>query len=158
MKTVTAVLVPALLTLLASPAPASRPEQVVLAHEETGGLREPMRGHWTAPKKAATRKNPVRAGGASLERGKKLYEANCAACHGATGRGDGPAGAALTPKPSDLREMAGEHPAGDLAWKIANGRGSMPAWKGALSERQIWDLVNYLKSLRGDGGRSGTSK
>ncbi len=43
--------------------------------------------------------------------------------------------------------MAGQHPAGDLAWKIENGRGSMPAWKGILNESQIWDIVNFLKSL-----------
>jgi mono/diheme cytochrome c family protein len=43
--------------------------------------------------------------------------------------------------------MAGQHPVGDLAWKIENGRGVMPAWKGILSESQIWDLVNYIKSL-----------
>jgi mono/diheme cytochrome c family protein len=105
--------------------------------------------HWEAPKAAAERKNPVPADSASLERGKKIFATNCAVCHGSTGRGDGPAAAGLTPKPADLREMAAEHPDGNLAWKIANGRGPMPAWKGTLNERQIWDVVNYLKSLHG---------
>jgi mono/diheme cytochrome c family protein len=43
--------------------------------------------------------------------------------------------------------MAGHHSDGDLAWKIGNGRGAMPAWKGVLTEREIWHLVNYIKNL-----------
>ena len=103
--------------------------------------------HWMAPDEAAKRPNPVAANNASRARGKKLFAANCASCHGAQGRGDGPAGAALSPKPADLLAMAGQHPDGDFAWKIANGRGTMPAWKGILKENQIWDVVNYLQSL-----------
>lgn len=103
-------------------------------------------GHWMAPEDAAKRKNPVAASAASIAQGKKLFQANCASCHGAQGKGDGPAGAALNPRPADLAAMAGQHPDGDFAWKIANGRGPMPAWKGTLKENQIWDLVNYLQS------------
>ena len=43
--------------------------------------------------------------------------------------------------------MAGQHPDGDFAWKVANGRGAMPAWKEILSERDIWHVVNYIQSL-----------
>lgn len=112
-------------------------------HREHGAMHE----HWTAPLEAAKRKNPVSADAASTERGGKLFEKHCVVCHGPEGRGDGPAGAALKPKPSNLDEMAGQHPEGDLAWKIENGRGAMPAWKGTLNESQIWDIVNFLKSL-----------
>lgn len=104
-------------------------------------------GHWMAPEEAAKRPNPVPADADSLARGKKLFEANCASCHGNSGKGDGPAGAALNPKPADLTAMAGQHPDGDFAWKIANGRGPMPAWKGVLNEAQIWDTVNFVQSL-----------
>ena len=111
-------------------------------------------GHWMAPEDAAKRKNPVAADAASIARGKKLFQANCASCHGAQGKGDGPAGRALKPKPADLAAMAGQHPDGDFAWKIANGRGLMPAWKGMLSEAQIWDTVNFIQSLAAGNGRS----
>lgn len=104
-------------------------------------------GHWMAPPAAAQRKNPIRADKASIARGKKIYAANCASCHGASGKGDGPAGKTLKPKPSDLAAMAPQHPAGDLAWKIENGRGAMPAWQGTLKENQIWDVVNFLQAL-----------
>ncbi len=106
-------------------------------------------GHWMAPEDAAKKPNPVPAGSASLARGKKLFKVNCASCHGPGGRGDGPAGAALNPRPADLTAMARQHPDGDFAWKIANGRGPMPAWNGRLSEKNIWDLVNFIQSLAG---------
>ena len=102
-------------------------------------------GHWMAPAEAARRGNPVPADNASRERGRKLFEANCASCHGLTGRGNGPIAARLETLPADLAVMAGQHPDGDFAWKIAEGRGAMPAWKAILSEKQIWDVVNYLQ-------------
>jgi mono/diheme cytochrome c family protein len=102
-------------------------------------------GHWQAPAKEAGRKNPVRADKASIERGGKLYKTYCVSCHGEKGKGDGPAGASLTPRPADLARMAAHHADGDLAWKIAIGRGAMPGWKSALTDSQIWDLVNFIK-------------
>ena len=116
-----------------------------------------VHGHWLAPVAAAKRPNPVKANNASRARGQKLFAANCASCHGVAGRGDGPAGAALSPKPADLAAMAGRHPDGDFAWKIANGRGPMPAWNGRLSEKNIWDLVNFIQGLAktNDGRQQG---
>ncbi len=103
--------------------------------------------HWTAPAKAAKQRNPVKPDRASLLRGQALYASHCSGCHGANGEGDGPDGAALNPKPPNLKAMSAHHSAGDLAWKIAHGRGPMPGWKGILRPRQIWDLVNYLRQL-----------
>ena len=124
-------------------------------HSPMGGAD--MDGHWMAPPAAAQRKNPVRADKASIARGKKIFAANCASCHGANGKGDGPAGKTLKPKPSDLAAMAPQHPPGDLAWKIENGRGAMPAWKGTLQPNQIWDVVNFLQALApaADAGKAG---
>ncbi len=103
--------------------------------------------HWAAPAEAAQRANPVPASEQSVSHGKQLYQTNCVSCHGATGEGDGPAGKALTPPAANLKVMAPQHPDGDLAWKIAQGRGAMPPWKGALSENDIWDVVNYIKQF-----------
>jgi mono/diheme cytochrome c family protein len=104
--------------------------------------------HWTAPEESANRPNPIPADPASIERGRALFQTHCAVCHGPKGLGDGPAAAALTPRPDNLAVMAGQHPDGDLAWKIENGRGAMPAWKSILAGPQIWDLVNFLKDLK----------
>lgn len=103
--------------------------------------------HWMSPDEELARVNPVKRDDDSISRGTTLYNKYCASCHGSDARGNGPAGSALNPKPADLRQMSGGHPDGDFSWKIANGRGTMPAWKNILSENQIWDLVNYIQSL-----------
>jgi len=125
------------------------------AHEEQEGMTHEhgehagMQGmsHWNAPATAATLVNPVAADDVSVKRGRSLFAMNCISCHGATGRGDGPVAPSLDPKPADLVVMAPMHPGGDFFWKIENGRGAMPAWKSTLGEHQIWDIVNYIKSL-----------
>ena len=103
--------------------------------------------HWSAPEAAAKRRNPIPPTAPAIEEGRRLFKQHCVTCHGPAGRGDGPAAAALKPPPADLATMAGHHPDGDLAWKIANGRGAMPPWRGTLSDNQIWILVTFIKNL-----------
>jgi cytochrome c553 len=103
--------------------------------------------HWMSPEKESVRVNPIKRNNNSITRGTVLYSKHCATCHGTEATGNGPAGKALNPKPADLKKMSGNHPDGDFAWKILNGRGAMPAWESILSENQIWDLVNYIQSL-----------
>ncbi len=109
--------------------------------------------HWASPKDAAARKNPVLSDQSSINRGKELYMANCTDCHGASAKGDGLLAASLTPKPTNLTIMAGNHTDGDFEWKIANGKGAMPGWKSSLSETQRWDLVNYIQGLENPNGK-----
>jgi len=106
-----------------------------------------MEGHWMAPPQQAKRHNPVPPTPASTARGEALFQAHCASCHGVKGEGDGPAAAGLSPRPANLKEMSAHHSDGDLAWKIATGRGAMPAWKGNLKLKQIWDVVNFIRRL-----------
>ncbi|MEO6163798.1 MAG: ethylbenzene dehydrogenase-related protein [Candidatus Binatia bacterium] len=88
--------------------------------------------------------------------GKQLYGQQCAACHGATGRGDGEAAYLLYPKPRDLvaakyrlvstwERVATDQ---DLFDTISRGMpgSSMPSW-GHLTAEQRWGLVHYIKSL-----------
>jgi mono/diheme cytochrome c family protein len=133
-----------LLTACSDPPPTKAVDHGTMKMDGHGGATEP---HWLAPEEEAKRKNPMAASAASIARGSQIFQTHCASCHGAGGKGDGPAGAALNPKPVDLTSMAGHHPDGDFAWKIANGRGPMPGWKGVLSEPQIWDSVNFVQSL-----------
>jgi len=103
---------------------------------------------WTAPAAESKKQNPMpRAAG--VQEGKKIFEANCSMCHGPTGKGDGPVGAALTPKPEDLtsREVRAQTD-GALYWKISTGRGAMPSWQ-TLPEKDRWSVVNYIRSLGG---------
>jgi mono/diheme cytochrome c family protein len=104
----------------------------------------------SVPQVAAQRSNPVAADAASVQEGERLYQANCALCHGGRGLGNGPAARSLPVRPANLVARVPWHSDGDLAWVIADGRGPMPAWKGTLSERQIWEVVSYLRVLAGE--------
>ncbi|HXG52634.1 MAG TPA: cytochrome c [candidate division Zixibacteria bacterium] len=86
--------------------------------------------------------------------GKKRYDASCAGCHGTSGKGDGPAAAALNPKPQDHTDGKIMNSLSDkyLFDIIKNGGAAvkkspvMPASK-TLTDQEIWDLVAYIRSL-----------
>ncbi len=83
---------------------------------------------------------------------KAMYEDKCAGCHGASGKGDGPAGAMLDPKPKDFATvLKGQS---DDALKKIIKEGGAAAGKSAsmppssdLSDDQIKALVDYIKHL-----------
>lgn len=94
--------------------------------------------------------NPVPADAASIARGQQLFATNCASCHGAIGRGDGPAASTLSPRPADLTDAHMRlHPDGAIFQTISDGLAgtAMPAWKDRLGATDRWDLVNYLRTL-----------
>ncbi|HEX9014346.1 MAG TPA: CopD family protein [Anaerolineaceae bacterium] len=95
--------------------------------------------------------NPVPATADSVARGKALFQADCAPCHGSSGRGDGPSGQALIPPPADLVQHAqpGVHTDGQLfAWISSGYPGSaMPAFQDTLTAQQRWDVINFLRAL-----------
>lgn len=102
-------------------------------------------GEWKAPADAKAMKNAEKG----TELGKKSVETNCVACHGPAGKGDGPAAAALTPKPANwTSDKVKKETDGELFWKISNGRGPMPPWKH-LPDKERWQIVNYIRSLQG---------
>ncbi|MBI4560493.1 MAG: cytochrome c, partial [Candidatus Rokubacteria bacterium] len=91
-----------------------------------------------------------------LALGKRVYEKQCAACHGFDGRGEGEAAYLLYPKPRDF--TAGKFALvstwdrvptdEDLFRTISRGMpgSAMPSW-AHLSEEERWGLVHYLKSF-----------
>jgi mono/diheme cytochrome c family protein len=101
------------------------------------------------PESARGQVNPALPTQASIEAGRAIYAATCASCHGESGRGDGPAWAALARKPSDLIVHVPLHPDRRLFEFIRDGvpQRGMPGRGGELSEREMWDLVNYLRAL-----------
>ena len=105
----------------------------------------------------------------SAQSGKQMFQAYCASCHGATGKGDGPAAPALNPPPGDLTALSkkngGKFPA-DRVLSIlrgqepvtAHGNRDMPVWgkvfwsmsQGHESEvnQRITNLTHYVESLQ----------
>jgi copper transport protein len=101
--------------------------------------------------------NPYLPDEQSLSIGQQLFEANCAACHGAAGRGDGPRAAELNPRPPDYASGHLDiHTDGDVFYWIQNGfpNSAMPAFKGRLSDDEIWHVVNYVRRLRNLAGEA----
>ena len=100
---------------------------------------------------------------AMLARGKEIYAARCAVCHGEDGKGKGPGAANLPLKPPDLtdRKMVAEMAGNYWVWRISEGglvepfrsKGSaMPAWQGELSMSDRWAVIAYAHTLSGHRG------
>jgi mono/diheme cytochrome c family protein len=91
--------------------------------------------------------NPLGADAAA--QGAEVFKTNCETCHGPQGRGDGPAGQSLNPRPRNLAKLQSN--AGDdfLFWRIREGKPgtSMVAWKGILTDEQIWQTVAFIRTL-----------
>ena len=88
-------------------------------------------------------------------KGKELYTKHCAGCHGPGGKGDGPAAAALNPKPTDLGNkafMAGlkDQYLFDLIQKGGAAMGKsplIPPFGSKMKEGEIRDVIAHLRSL-----------
>lgn len=108
----------------------------------------PQQVSWAAPREAAAIVNPLVVSSTILADAKTIYMSNCTPCHGNSGRGDGPAAQALTPKPADHTSAAVQSDSdGTLFWKITTGRNPMPSYKTTLNDQQRWELVLYIRTL-----------
>lgn len=82
--------------------------------------------------------------------GAEVFKSSCQTCHGEAGKGDGPASSALNPKPKDLAELQAVVEDDYLFWRISTGKDgtAMIAWKGILSDEQIWQVVAFIRTLK----------
>ena len=93
--------------------------------------------------------------GYNAREGKALFEHYCATCHGAEGTGDGFNAYSLDPKPRDLTDPGfhGARTDADIAAVIRSGGGAaglspgMPPWGRTLNDRQIYNLIAYVRRL-----------
>jgi mono/diheme cytochrome c family protein len=85
-----------------------------------------------------------------IKEGEKLYQVNCAGCHGLAGNGKGPDIGDLSIAPTnftDLELMAGRSDQ-QLFQSISEGKGAdMPGYAEQLSPQEIWAISDYLRSL-----------
>ena len=142
-------------------------------YQENGALFSPPEGTvpigWgdvispatLSPAEQETIVNPVPATLTSLKNGEKLFNVNCATCHGPTGGGDGPIAAPNGPIAGVLPigpgsplgfSLAPGLTDGHIYTTISLGRGRMPNYR-RISPDGRWDVVNYIRDLNGQGGR-----
>jgi len=100
------------------------------------------------PPEAAAKVNPVKPTSESLAKGKKLYGFDCAMCHGANGDGKGDMASDMKnvtdfTKPDALKSRTD----GELFYVIRNGKGEMPPEGDRAKDDDIWNMVNYIRSL-----------
>jgi mono/diheme cytochrome c family protein len=109
---------------------------------------------WNAPARATKKPNPVPSNDSTIAAGKKVYAVNCLACHGTTGKGDGPAANALNPKPRDLSNPAIQSQTdGSIFWKITEGKKPMPTFDKLIAENDRWNVINYVRTFAAKGGK-----
>ena len=96
---------------------------------------------------------------ANQSAGRTLFREHCVRCHGTFEEGRGPEAAHLIPQPPTFTNprYASVDP-GYLFWRIGKGKtvepylsqgSTMPAWAPYLSEKQIWELVAYIRARAG---------
>ena len=97
-------------------------------------------------------KNPVAANAASISAGKAAYQKYCRFCHGPEGLGDGPS-APKGSKPSNLTDADWDRGSsdGEIFVVLRDGAGpkfEMKGYKSKMTEPDIWNIVNYLRSVQ----------
>jgi mono/diheme cytochrome c family protein len=100
-------------------------------------------GQWRAkvPDSARVRANPMAGDLDAVTAGAKLFQQNCASCHGRQAEGQ-------AKHPNLHSDRMREAKPGELEWLLRNGslKNGMPSWS-RLPEQQRWQLVSFLKSL-----------
>lgn len=100
-------------------------------------------------------------GNESIVRGEKLYARDCAACHGESGKGDGPAGKNLPGKsamdsmlkrgPADFTDTAQMLGASDVLLQgkiLRGGMGTgMPEWRTLYTDEEMWSVISFIRSF-----------
>ena len=99
--------------------------------------------------KAKALKNPVVANATSIAAGKDLYELNCQFCHGEKGLGNGEL---APPGTANLADGDWKHGStdGEIFTVIRKGVPpdfTMPPVEEKLSDKEVWNLVNYVRSI-----------
>lgn len=111
------------------------------------------------PEPYAGMTNPLPRSPETISKGAGVYATYCASCHGRQGLGNGEAGRALSPRPTNLAALS-QMPPGQwdayLYWSTAEGGApigsGMPAYKDVLSDEQIWSVVSFIEAGLPDAG------
>jgi mono/diheme cytochrome c family protein len=106
------------------------------------------------------RKNPVKFTDTSVERGKKVFQTQCALCHGKNGDGKGELVEEMKISPPDFTkpDTLKNRTDGELFAIIGVGKDPMPSQAERMTDQHRWNLVNYLRALSGKVPEKSTGK
>jgi putative copper export protein/mono/diheme cytochrome c family protein len=97
--------------------------------------------------------SPTGFGSETIVEGRGLYAQNCVTCHGAGGRGDGPAAQGLPVPPANLTAThLWMHSDGELFWWVSHGmqtpegKPAMPGFASVLDDDQVWAVIDYIRA------------
>ena len=108
-----------------------------------------------APESYKSKESPLRNEPRHIKKGKVLSHIKakpiaCKQCHGMQGDGNGAMALNMNPKPRNFtcKDTMDQIPDGQLFWIIKNGSkgSSMPSYKH-LSDKKVWQLIQYIRSL-----------
>jgi mono/diheme cytochrome c family protein len=152
------VLIPTVIGLLFAYSVLAIPLPNQMVHQPSIGYEQGPR--LAAPANAVPIQGPVLIDGQpasepvsttpnSLQRGRILFEINCAMCHGQDGSGKGRLSGYFSPSPANLTsEEVQALSDGQIFLVITQGWGIMPSLAENLSPVERWDVVNHVRSLR----------
>jgi mono/diheme cytochrome c family protein len=135
--------------------PAQQPAQAAQQPAQTAqqsaqpAAKEPANAPIVIPPDAAKVANPVKPTAASIAAGKQRFSYDCAMCHDATGNGKGDLAESMNLKLPDFRdpEALKSLTDGGLFYVISKGHNPMPDEGSRAKPEEIWNLVNYVRSL-----------
>lgn len=107
-----------------------------------------------APAEAKNLVNPISVSDQVLLEGERIYQTKgtCFTCHGTTGRGDGPAGLELNPRPRNFtnprfHELRTD---GEMFWVIRNGSPGTRMFSyspSVITEEEAWKVILFIRTL-----------
>jgi mono/diheme cytochrome c family protein len=124
---------------------------LLLAIVVFGPLQPPAAPRKGGNPEAAKIRNPVARTAESIAAGKRSYQRLCAKCHGPEGKGDGTA--TTKTEPSDLTGTKWDYGSsdGEIFSVVHDGiTVDMEPYSSRISDQDIWNLVNYLRTLRSE--------
>ncbi len=120
-----------------------------LARETQKPAEKAASPEFKIPPEAVKQPNRVKPSPTSVAQGKKIYGYECAVCHGADGDGKGDLAMDMKVKLTDFRDPAAlkDRTDGELFYIIKNGKGEMPPEGDRVKPDDVWNLVNFTRSL-----------
>ena len=100
-------------------------------------------------RRAPNIKNPVDPNNMNLVAGMKIFQTNCAGCHGDVIHPRGPLADALYPRAPQFLEDPPDMPESQNFYVVQHGirLSGMPAWRQSLSDQQMWQVTTFLSHM-----------